>query len=139
MITFSVPHIRPVPQGSKRRGRNGQMFDQAGTRLKNYRYAITLAARQAMQGPLTGPVSVTIVYWLPIPKTRKDAIGGEPAYPCKRGDIDKLNRACLDGLTGSAFQDDSQVTRLHSAVRWCYEGETDPETVFAITGEGMNA
>lgn len=56
--------------------------------------------------PIEGPVTVDLVFRLLKPKTvKRDA-------PHVKPDLDKLTRAVLDALTGYAYHDDGQVTRI---------------------------
>lgn len=54
-----------------------------------------------------------------------------PAHPTTRnlGDTDKLVRACLDALTGLAYDDDSQVVEAAGIKRWCEPGEPEGAVV----------
>jgi crossover junction endodeoxyribonuclease RusA len=54
----------------------------------------------------TGPVSLLLVWRLPRPKRLKPAA---PLEHLTRPDIDKLERAVLDALTGVLYTDDGQV------------------------------
>ena len=90
-------HGVPVPQGSMN-VYNGRIVP---------RNAIAEKCRDVMV-PLTGGVEVTALFIMPKPKTvSRDEMSVRP-------DLDKLVRAALDGLTGAAFADDAQVTRLHA-------------------------
>lgn len=77
----------------------------------------TLAADRLPDGPIDGPVAMMLVFRLPRPKARR---GPWRAWPVGRGagDVDKLARAILDGLTGSVIGDDSQVTDLMALKRY---------------------
>ncbi|MCG7245624.1 RusA family crossover junction endodeoxyribonuclease [Corynebacterium sp. ACRPX] len=80
--------------------------------------------------PLSGPVRVQLEFVMPRTKAMRD----KPAPPMiQKPDVDKLARAVLDGLTGPAFEDDSQVTELIVAKRRAMPGE---ETGVAVTIEG---
>jgi crossover junction endodeoxyribonuclease RusA len=96
---------KPVPQGSMSVF-NGRVVHQKGRELLSWRDSINSATREAME-PLAGPVEVSVLFYMPRPK------GTRRTSPYVRPDIDKLARAVLDGLTGAAFEDDGQVTRLH--------------------------
>lgn len=89
----------PAPKGSKRVGRSGQMFDQAGPRLKEWQDTIAWETMRARHGKtIHGPVAIVMRFRL-----NRDA------------DVDKLARGCLDGLEmGGAFDDDKQVVDLHA-------------------------
>ena len=135
IVAFNVNGIRPTPQGSKRHVGNGRMIEQAGAALKAYRRAIVLAsAPHRPQTPLCGPVHVRLVIQMPRPGSHfgsgKNAGALKPsapqwidAYPLKRGDVDKLERATLDALTTSRiYHDDSQVTDLHTSLLFAPPG-----------------
>lgn len=132
--------IRPTPQGSKRHVGNGRMIEQAGAALKVYRRAIVLAcAPHRPQTPLCGPVHVRLLIHMPRPASHlgsgRNASVLKPsapqwvdAYPLKRGDIDKIERATLDALTiGRIYHDDNQVTELHTSLLFAAPG--DPYSV----------
>lgn len=64
---------------------------------------------------VAGPVECVLDFVLPVPKTREGEL-----WPIGKntGDVDKLTRATLDGLTGSLWHDDSQVVRLLASKRY---------------------
>ena len=107
MIEFFVEG-NPAPQGSKRHVGRGIMVESC-KRLPEWRKAVGVAAQSVIDYviPRGAPVRVTIVFYLPPPKSFRG--NGDMV---KRPDLDKLARACLDALTGIAFEDDSQVTDL---------------------------
>lgn len=122
---FTVPG-QPIPKGSMRG------FVPAGTRrayltannratLKPWETRITSAAREAWDGePSAGPIFVTLVFRFARPKSHygtgrnaDELKASAPRYPIgRRNDIDKLERAMLDGMTGVVFGDDGQVVRV---------------------------
>jgi crossover junction endodeoxyribonuclease RusA len=64
--------------------------------------------------PLEGPVAVTVI-----------------AYrPRRRGDIDNLAKAILDGLNGYAYEDDAQVVHL-SMTR--YDDARNPRVLVRVS------
>ena len=107
-------HVRgnPAPQGSKSAFRRGSrvVLVETSKRLPRWREAVQTAALTHLTPiPAGVPVRVEIVFVMP----RTKAMGNRPAPPMvQRPDADKLARAVLDGLTGPAFADDSQVVRL---------------------------
>ena len=118
-------HVRgnPAPQGSKQafvRGRRAVLVESS-KRLPAWRIAVQDAALQHLDPiPAGVPVAVEIVFVMP----RTKAMGNRPAPPMvQRPDADKLARAVLDGLTGPAFADDSQVVRLVVTKRRADPGE----------------
>ena len=95
----------PIPQGSKR-----------AFVVKNR--AVVDAARAELNGeaPDLGPVRVTMMFFLRQPKRPKAPV------PITKPDVDKLARACLDGMTDAGvFRDDSQVTTLTARKRYTTE------------------
>lgn len=110
-LTFVV-YGEPIPQGSTKAfvvgGRARVTNDNPRTRP--WRALVNDAAHQAVQDdpPLTGPISVTLRFTLPRPKSRP----ARDRWPDRRPDLDKLVRAALDSLTGCVFNDDAQVTAI---------------------------
>lgn len=70
-----------------------------------WRNAINNVCNEKME-PLTGSVEVEILFVMPhVKSVKRDK-------PFVRPDLDKLVRAVFDGMTGPAFADDAQVTKL---------------------------
>lgn len=122
-VAFTVYGI-PRPQGSKQaiavKGR-AVVVERGRETLRPWRASVSLAASEAVAELLRGPVEVELVFTLPRPKShfrsgarshelREDA----PAYVSTRPDLDKLQRAVLDALSGVAIADDGQVASLLS-------------------------
>lgn len=105
----------PQPQGSKtgfvRSGR-AVLVDPKG--VKPWREAIAQAGRdwQAEHDrPLIDePVEVTMTFRLPRPKSSPK----KRVHPDTKPDLDKLDRAILDALTGVIITNDSRVVCIHS-------------------------
>lgn len=102
---------RPVPQGSLK-FIQGRPIHVRATDLALWRADIARNAQEAGYKPVSGAVRVTILFEMKAPKTvtRK--------YPHVKPDLDKLVRAVLDGLTGVAYDDDSQVVFIEASK--CY-------------------
>lgn len=96
---------RPVPQGSLK-FINGRPIHERAQDLAVWRADIARGARSAMFEKIEGAAEVHLLFIFNQPKTVKRL------EPFVRPDIDKLSRAVLDGLTGAAFDDDQQVTKL---------------------------
>jgi Holliday junction resolvase RusA-like endonuclease len=86
---------------------------EASKRLHPWRDLVIEAAREQAEltDRLDGPVEVLLEFRIPSPN--------KPIHilPISRraGDIDKLSRAVLDGITiGGIIGDDSQVVKLHA-------------------------
>lgn len=111
----------PIPQGSKTaypRGGRCVVVDANAKKLKPWReYIAAEAVDTGPPHPLEGPVGLRLGFTFPRPKshftTRGYLTASAPTYPghgC--GDIDKLERAILDALTGVWFRDDTQVVEV---------------------------
>jgi len=76
------------------------------------------------------PISIQIVYEMPIPsslsKKKRDSMVG--MYHTKKPDLDNLDKAILDSLSGQVFYDDGQVVSLSSTKKYSNE----PKTIVVI-------
>jgi len=106
VISFRVDGL-PVPQGSMK-VINGKVLHSQGSALAVWRSTIAWSAKQVGAIPLADPMSITLVFIMPRPKTVKRE------YPSVAPDLDKLIRAALDALTGVAYLDDGQVVEIHA-------------------------
>lgn len=126
VIWFQVDG-RPRPQGSAcwRPTRNGKVARIPDRASEHWRERVAAAAERAMAEqqlePLAGPVTVSIGFRIPRPAchygTGRNAgrlKAGAPQHPIGPPDLDKLERAILDGLTSTALRDDSQVVELRA-------------------------
>jgi crossover junction endodeoxyribonuclease RusA len=97
---------------------------EASKRLRPWRATVAAAVKAAVGDRMPfpdGPVTVTLEFVMPRPvSTPKRST--PPAI--RRPDIDKLARAVLDGITGTAIFDDSQVTLLIAYKRIAEIAET---------------
>lgn len=131
-LTICV-HGKPITQGSKTRNRFGGVRDDNATTLKPWRDNVRSAALDALAGATYwfggGPVTVAVTFRFARPAghygTGRNAHllrDSAPAYPTgsrSSGDIDKLQRACLDALTDAAvWRDDAQVVDVVAHKRW---------------------
>jgi len=120
---FTVPG-RPLSKGSMRpvtSKTTGKVFlKPSNPNLKLWTSDVKAFAAQAWKDVLTdGPVWLDLLYRFSRPKshygTGKNASvlkPGAPKHPIGRPDIDKLERAVLDALTGVVYRDDSQVVSV---------------------------
>ena len=106
MIEFRVDGL-PVPQGSMK-VIHGRVIHSQGSALAQWRASIALAARKAGARPTREPVTMTLTFIMPRPKTVKRN------YPSVAPDLDKLIRGALDALTAIAYVDDGQVVEIYS-------------------------
>lgn len=108
MIQFFVEGT-PVPQGSMKHIGNGRMIHSRATELATWRALIALAAKQAGCTPIDSPIIISMRFQLKRPKTVKRD------HPTVPPDLDKLVRGVLDGLTNTAYTDDSQVIDIKAS------------------------
>lgn len=108
----------PAPQGSKKiiQGKY-QKFPslvESSKKVKPWRMAVAAAAQNAIAGTdfemIDGPVSLTIVFFMPGPKSPKWKMAG--GLPDRRPDLDKLARSTLDAMSGRIYKDDACVVDL---------------------------
>ena len=138
MITIEV-FGNPAPQGSKRVFQ-GRVVEASGQKLKVWRKAIAAACQNLLSEEhslLLGPVRVEVDFYLPRPSSVSMKKRPLPIVP---PDVDKLARACLDGLgqgfdtgkvgDGILFGDDSQVTEL--VARKFYADDREPGATIRI-------
>ncbi len=109
----------PAPQGSKRHVGGGRMIESSRA-VGPWREAVRAETQRVAGAVIEGPVAVSIIFRLPRPRhhygTGRNAgilRDSAPAYPSGKPDLDKLERAVLDGITtGGAWRDDAQVIHL---------------------------
>lgn len=106
----------PRPQGSKRHIGNGRMVEASD--VKPWRAAVARAAETAMEEanipPFDEPVVVSVVFFMPRPKSVKRM------WPDRAPDTDKLMRAIGDGLsvnTTRVLSDDSRIVKWGNPVK----------------------
>lgn len=123
-VDFFVPGI-PAPKGSTKAFLNKwthRVVVMADNRepQKAWQSTVSLAARSAVATPIVDGVSIDMTFIMPRPKTLPKKIREH----LKKPDIDKLVRAVLDGLTGIAFKDDSEVTGILARKKYLEFGES---------------
>ena len=145
-LTLRV-HGLPAPQGSKKHVGRGILVESS-KRAKPWRQDVKLDTRDQYKGqPFAGPVSIAITFWLPRPQSHYRVLGGQlsnvikPNAPthsisCADGDIDKLVRCTLDGLSakcgGVIIADDSLVVTLSCEKRYVTAEEGCGATIQVI-------
>jgi crossover junction endodeoxyribonuclease RusA len=108
-LAFVVPGV-PAPQGSK-----NPYGGEANPRTRPWRAAVSAAAAEEMHGKelLWGPLYAHVVFVMPRPKSHYRANGelrpDAPIYHAGTPDLDKLQRAIGDSLSGIAIHDDKQI------------------------------
>ncbi len=114
---------------------------ESSKKVKPWRSDVVVAALAAYDGPLVeGAVSVSVVFLFPRPKGHYGKKGLRPSAPQHltshaAGDLDKLCRSTLDGLSagagGTLLRDDSQVVSLAASKRYCV-GEERPGAIVTV-------
>jgi Holliday junction resolvase RusA-like endonuclease len=114
----------------------GRSIATTDPQTRRYEASVSQVARRAMAGaaPMEGPLSVSIRFRMPIPRsaTKRDkaAMAAGEMAPVARPDLDNLAKAILDGMSEDAavkakakktgiaadarivFRNDSQIVRL---------------------------
>jgi Holliday junction resolvase RusA-like endonuclease len=117
MTAFVVSGV-PAPKGSRISGRrkDGSIFTRPASKGEHI-WVEAVAEVAKGQPKLPPPYSVELHFSMPRPKKPSHE------YPT-RGDLDKLVRAVLDGLTrGGVIVDDRHVTDLSAAKFWAEPGD----------------
>jgi crossover junction endodeoxyribonuclease RusA len=117
VIRFFVPG-EPIPQGSVRGfARGGRVvITSDNPRLHAWRQVVALYAAQHRPAQLLdGPLHVALAFAMPrppsVPRTKR-------RMPTCKPDIDKMERAIFDALTGVIWVDDARVTSVTKSKRY---------------------
>ena len=105
-IAFKVEG-KPIQQGSMR-AFNNRIVHNKTKELMAWRSAVATAAYVAGCTPIDGPIAISMRFFYERGKT---VTRDNPTVP---PDLDKQIRSILDALTGVAYADDSQVTRIQA-------------------------
>lgn len=131
-ITIDVRGAEPVPKGSlKAFNLPGKKFpivtDSKTPELRAFEHNVRALAlvemdRYALSCAQEQPFEVLLVYYLARPNGDFTASGelkpSARVAPWVKPDLDKLERATLDALTGMAWDDDSRVVRVVKEKRY---------------------
>jgi len=105
VIKFSVEGT-PIQQGSMKFIRPNVMIHSRAVELAAWRADVASAAKLAGCIPITDPIVITMRFRVRKPKSVKRD------YPTVAPDLDKYIRGVNDGLTGTAYVDDSQIIKI---------------------------
>lgn len=137
MIQVFVPGVAQ-PQGSKNAYLRGKrcVLVEANKNLPVWRAFVQDKLEEANAGcePMTGPVSLTAIFFMPKPKSVTRAL------PSVKPDLDKLIRAIGDSATkAGVIADDSQICEI--VAHKVYEAEGLPRgvliTLHKFLGESL--
>lgn len=121
-MTFTIPGIA-VPQGRPRFFRRGSFtgaYDPAKSRA--WKEFVRLTAIAAGCKPLSGPLSMEVVFFLPAPKDlAKKLEKGENIAHIKKPDLSNLIKGLEDALNGICYTDDSQITESRVVKQYATE------------------
>jgi len=121
----------PVPKGSFRAFNNGgrPVITNNNPKTKDWEMRI---AHEAQANIGNWPpcceraVTINLKFVMPLPKSAKPG-----KDHTKRPDLDKLVRACLDGITGILIKDDSQVIGINAFKKY-EDAESPPGLTITI-------
>lgn len=128
----------PAPKGSKKAFPNPKnpqrpiVVDDNPKSLKAWHAAVAQAARDAMAElghppVMEGPIAVRAVFYLPTPKSLS------PRWrwlPTTKPDLDKLERATWDAMTGIVYRDDALI--VDGSRRKLYAHDRTPGCVIEV-------
>lgn len=120
-VTVFVPGL-PRPKGSTkamRHSKTGKIITLPASKyLREWERTVCVRVKQFWMRPTwKGPVWLEIEFLMPKPKKSVNT------YPISRPDLDKCLRAIGDALTGTVFDDDSQVVGVLARKNYAPKGE----------------
>lgn len=117
-----IPKGQPRPRAFAFHGK-ARMYDP-GT-AEGWKQSVAVTARQVCPKTLDGPLSVTLKFFMPRPKSHFGKHGLKPSAPyyhAQKPDADNLAKAVLDALTTiGVWRDDAQVCELSISRNWTCE------------------
>jgi len=124
----------PRTKGSKSLYRmpNGRyrMVEAGGNKLKKWMRSVEDRALHTFKKPIEGAIRVDCCFQFKRPKSVKNR-----PIPHVRPDLDKLLRAINDALTGVAFKDDAQVTKIVATKRYT---ESDAGCLISVSEDRLH-
>lgn len=140
-LTFTVFGV-PQPKGSARafvpKGWTRAVVTSDNPRNKGWQQLVAEAASQALNGQrfyIDGPVRLTVVFFLPRPKSLPKRVSAH----LKKPDLDKLVRSVKDALTKVVWSDDSQVTEIHAVKQYAGAQQAPCATVRVLALEQQSS
>jgi len=123
ILAFTVLGVA-APQGSKKfvgMSKSGRgILIESSKKTRPWRISVQQAAVET-GGHIAGPVSVSLIFTMPKPKS---APKRRVTWPDRKPDVDKLCRSTLDGLVeAGVIEDDARVVRLVAAKVFPNEGD----------------
>lgn len=133
-------HGEPVPQGRPRfRHMGARVIAYDPKKCRLYKEAVKDEARlNAPSAPLEGSLTMTLRIYHKIPKSASRAklerMNAGFIRPTTKPDIDNVQKAVMDALTGVWYVDDSQIVESHVG-KWYSENPRVEVTVEEATDE----
>lgn len=130
-----IPKGQPRPRAFSRGGK-AAVYDP-GT-AEGWKSAVAESAKDLAGGSIIHPISVTLTFFMPRPKSHYRTNGGlKNAVPVfmhsSKPDADNLAKAVLDALTViRVWQDDDQVCELEVRKYWEQPGTHGPGCVIRV-------
>lgn len=126
-LTFTVAGMTPAPQGSKRYVGHGRLIESS-QHVKPWRLLVQQAALATNHPTITSPVSLSIAFLFPRPKSHYTSKGllkpSAPLFHSVRPDGSKLLRSTEDALVDAKLlHDDSLIAIGTFTKRYCRDGE----------------
>lgn len=115
----------PVPKARARTvKKGGRTWSFTPKKVVVWEKVIKEEALKHFESPFNGPVAVSLAFFLRRPKSRR-----KDNFVETTPDIDNLEKAVLDGLNGTAYQDDKLVVVKNAVKRYVVVGEPRVEVV----------
>lgn len=113
MLFLKIP---VEPMGAVRMTRRGKFTSKSAHKYLSYKNTIKWHVLKQVKHrePLEGPLSVDVLFCMPIPKSwskkkQRESVGG---YHMKKPDADNLIKGVFDSLNKIVWQDDNQVAKM---------------------------
>jgi Holliday junction resolvase RusA-like endonuclease len=110
-----------APMGAVRVTQRSKWVNTASLRYMNYKKTIGWAVREHIKTAIDAPVSVSMKFYYPIPKSWSKAAKEEARdgirRPMVKPDLDNVVKGCFDALNGIAWIDDNRVVQEISS-KW---------------------
>jgi Holliday junction resolvase RusA-like endonuclease len=115
----------PVPKARARTVRKGgRTWSFTPKKVAEWERLVRTEAEKHFTEPFTGPVALTIGFYIKRPKNRR-----KENYVETTPDLDNLEKAVLDGLNGVAYDDDRLVVVKSAAKLYVRVGEPRVDVV----------
>lgn len=109
----------PVPKARARTVRKGgRTWSFTPKKVAVWEKLVKEEASKHFNQPLTGPIQVSIIFYMDRPESRRKDIW-VPTTP----DLDNLEKAILDALNGVAYEDDRYVVAKNAQKRYIRRDE----------------